>query len=77
LHPRPLGVEEVLELVGIREIAARRTHKLSGGQAQRVRFALALVCDSSRRPAVLGSRVVGAAPMLARTRPERTRGPEA
>jgi ABC-2 type transport system ATP-binding protein len=45
LYPRPLGVEEVLELVGIQEIAARRTHKLSGGQAQRVRFALALVCN--------------------------------
>ncbi|MGA8718316.1 MAG: ABC transporter ATP-binding protein, partial [Solirubrobacteraceae bacterium] len=38
-----------LELVGLTEIADRRTHKLSGGQAQRVRFALALISD----PAVL------------------------
>jgi ABC-2 type transport system ATP-binding protein len=35
----------VLDLVGIREIADRRTQKLSGGQAQRVRFALALTAD--------------------------------
>ncbi len=34
---------------GLTEIADRRTQKLSGGQAQRVRFALALVAD----PAVL------------------------
>jgi ABC-2 type transport system ATP-binding protein len=45
LYPHPLGVDEVLELSGIPEIAPRRTQKLSGGQAQRVRFALALVCD--------------------------------
>jgi ABC-2 type transport system ATP-binding protein len=45
LYPDPLGVEEVLDLVGIREIADRRTQKLSGGQAQRVRFALALTAD--------------------------------
>jgi ABC-2 type transport system ATP-binding protein len=45
LYPRPLGVEETLSLAGIREIASRRTQKLSGGQAQRVRFALALAAD--------------------------------
>jgi ABC-2 type transport system ATP-binding protein len=45
LYPQPLGVEETLELVGIREIADRRTQKLSGGQAQRVRFALTLAAD--------------------------------
>jgi ABC-2 type transport system ATP-binding protein len=44
LYPRPLDVDEVLELVGIERIAARRTQKLSGGETQRVRFALALVC---------------------------------
>jgi ABC-2 type transport system ATP-binding protein len=49
LHPAPLPVSEALELVGLTEIADRRTHKLSGGQAQRVRFAMALVSD----PAVL------------------------
>lgn len=45
LYPAALEVEHVLELVGITDIADRRTQKLSGGQAQRVRFALALVSD--------------------------------
>src|SRR5881394_2248118 len=45
LYPRPLDVDEVIDLVGIRDIAERRTEKLSGGQTQRVRFAIALVCD--------------------------------
>jgi ABC-2 type transport system ATP-binding protein len=45
LYPDPLGVEETLDLVGIRDIEDRRTQKLSGGQAQRVRFALALAAD--------------------------------
>ncbi len=45
LYPRPLDVEETLELCGIRDIGGRRTHKLSGGQTQRVRFAIALVSD--------------------------------
>ena len=40
---RRSNVEDTLELAGIADIADRRTHKLSGGQAQRVRFALALV----------------------------------
>ncbi len=45
LYPSPLGVDEVLELVGIADIAGRRTQKLSGGQTQRVRFAVALVSN--------------------------------
>jgi ABC-2 type transport system ATP-binding protein len=45
LYPTPLDVDEVLHLVGIEAIAARRTQKLSGGETQRVRFALALVCN--------------------------------
>jgi len=45
LHPHPLEVDEALELAGLADIADRRTHKLSGGQAQRVRFAIALVPD--------------------------------
>jgi ABC-2 type transport system ATP-binding protein len=45
LYPKPLGVDEVLALTGIEEIADRRTQKLSGGESQRVRFALALVSD--------------------------------
>jgi ABC-2 type transport system ATP-binding protein len=46
LHPRPHPVGEVLARAGITEIAGRKVNKLSGGQAQRVRFALATVGDS-------------------------------
>src|SRR5262245_11345005 len=45
LYRAPLAVDFLLELVGIGELAGRRTQKLSGGETQRVRFALALVCD--------------------------------
>jgi ABC-2 type transport system ATP-binding protein len=45
LYPRPMAVEDVLSLAGLREAAGRRTQKLSGGQTQRVRFAVALVSD--------------------------------
>jgi ABC-2 type transport system ATP-binding protein len=44
-YPHPLPVEEVLRLTGTTEIARRWTTKLSGGQAQRVRSAAALVGD--------------------------------
>jgi ABC-2 type transport system ATP-binding protein len=43
LYPRPLPVDEALRITGTADIASRPTTKLSGGQAQRVRFALALV----------------------------------
>ena len=45
LYPRPLDVDEALALSGCSAFAGRRTNKLSGGQAQRVRFAIALVAD--------------------------------
>jgi ABC-2 type transport system ATP-binding protein len=45
LYPSPLPVDEVLSLTGITEIADRRTQKLSGGQTQRVRFAVALISN--------------------------------
>jgi len=45
LYPAPLDVDEVLGLTGISELAGRRTQKLSGGQTQRVRFAVALVSN--------------------------------
>jgi ABC-2 type transport system ATP-binding protein len=45
LYPAPMDVDEVLELTGVSEIAAQRTQKLSGGQSQRVRFAVALVSN--------------------------------
>ncbi|GAA2227767.1 ABC transporter ATP-binding protein [Streptomyces nogalater] len=46
LHPRPYPVAEVLARAGIDRIADRKADKLSGGQAQRVRFALATAGDS-------------------------------
>ena len=45
LFPDPLGVDEVLELIGLTDIAGQRTERLSGGQTQRARVALALVSD--------------------------------
>jgi ABC-2 type transport system ATP-binding protein len=45
LYPAPLPVDEVLELTGTAPFASQRTEKLSGGQTQRVRFAIALVCN--------------------------------
>ena len=45
LYPSPLEVDDVLKLAGIHEIADRRTQKLSGGQTQRVRFAIALISN--------------------------------
>jgi ABC-2 type transport system ATP-binding protein len=44
-YPDPLDVDEVLALTGIEPVADRLTQKLSGGQVQRVRFALALVAN--------------------------------
>ncbi len=44
-YPHPLGVDQVLRATGVDEFADRWTNKLSAGQAQRVRFATALVGD--------------------------------
>lgn len=41
-HPAPMPLARALELAGIAELAGRRVDRLSGGQVQRVRFALAL-----------------------------------
>ncbi|WP_420033393.1 ABC transporter ATP-binding protein [Streptomyces sp. cg28] len=41
-YPAPMDVAEALRLAGIAELADRRVDKLSGGQTQRVRFAVAL-----------------------------------
>ncbi|MYQ66407.1 ATP-binding cassette domain-containing protein [Streptomyces sp. SID4950] len=46
LHPKSYPVGEVLSRAGISQIADRKVDKLSGGQAQRVRFALATAGDS-------------------------------
>jgi ABC-2 type transport system ATP-binding protein len=45
LYPRPMDVDEVLDLAGLTETAAQRTQKLSGGQIQRARFAVAMIGD--------------------------------
>ncbi|KPI26270.1 Monosaccharide-transporting ATPase [Actinobacteria bacterium OK074] len=47
LHPRPYPVADVLARAGVTQIADRKVDKLSGGQSQRVRFALATAGDSS------------------------------
>jgi len=44
-YPSPLPVDEVLGLTGTEAIAGQLTQQLSGGQTQRVRFALALVAN--------------------------------
>jgi ABC-2 type transport system ATP-binding protein len=45
LYPSPLDIGEVLELAGLTEAAEQRTEKLSGGQTQRARFAVAVVSN--------------------------------
>ncbi|HEY6497055.1 MAG TPA: ABC transporter ATP-binding protein [Trebonia sp.] len=47
LHPRPLPVATTLRRAGIEDVADQRVDRLSGGQTQRVRFALAIAgeCD--------------------------------
>ncbi len=45
LYPNPLDVDETLQLTGLAEKAGHRTQKLSGGETQRARFAVALVSN--------------------------------
>jgi ABC-2 type transport system ATP-binding protein len=44
-YPAPRDVDEVIDLAGLRESEHVRVRKLSGGQARRLDFALALVGD--------------------------------
>ncbi|HEY5439623.1 MAG TPA: ABC transporter ATP-binding protein [Acidimicrobiales bacterium] len=46
LFPNPLAVDEALSITGADAFADRQTRKLSGGETQRVRFAIALVANS-------------------------------
>ncbi|WP_084714762.1 ABC transporter ATP-binding protein [Streptacidiphilus rugosus] len=46
VHPRGYDVDEVLRTAQILDLADRKVDKLSGGQEQRVRFALATAGDS-------------------------------
>jgi ABC-2 type transport system ATP-binding protein len=45
LYPNPANIDEVIEITGIGDIADRITNKLSGGQTQRVRAAIALISN--------------------------------
>jgi ABC-2 type transport system ATP-binding protein len=45
IFPSPADVAEVMKRTGLDRIAGRRTQKLSGGEAQRVRFAIALISN--------------------------------
>jgi ABC-2 type transport system ATP-binding protein len=45
LYPDAMPVDDTLAVTGLADIGDRRTEKLSGGQTQRVRFALAIVAD--------------------------------
>jgi ABC-2 type transport system ATP-binding protein len=45
LYPSPLDIGDVLELAGLTDAAEQRTEKLSGGQTQRARFAVAVVSN--------------------------------
>jgi len=42
LYPHPLPLAEILAVADLTDLAGRRADRLSGGQAQRVRFALAI-----------------------------------
>ncbi|MEV4095563.1 ABC transporter ATP-binding protein [Streptosporangium saharense] len=42
LYPEPLALDTVLQMADLTDLAGRRAGKLSGGQSQRVRFALAV-----------------------------------
>jgi ABC-2 type transport system ATP-binding protein len=46
LHPRPVPVATTLRRAGLEDVADQRVDRLSGGQTQRVRFALAIAGES-------------------------------
>jgi len=46
LYPNPLDVDDVITMTAIGDFAGRHTNKLSGGQIQRARFAMALVANT-------------------------------
>ena len=56
-YPSSRPVDDILAVAGLEAIAGQRTQKLSGGQTQRVRFAMALVADA--RLLVLDEPTVG------------------
>ncbi len=47
LYPQPLSLADLVEAAGLEGLLHRRADRLSGGQAQRVRFAMAITGDPS------------------------------
>jgi ABC-2 type transport system ATP-binding protein len=45
LYPNPASLDDVVGVTGLADIVDRRTNKLSGGQTQRVRAAIALISN--------------------------------
>ena len=45
LYPAPSRIDDVVDVTGLHDIVDRRTNKLSGGQTQRVRAAIALISN--------------------------------
>jgi ABC-2 type transport system ATP-binding protein len=45
LYPRPLPFDDLVDMADLRSLLGRRAGRLSGGQAQRVRFAAAIAGD--------------------------------
>jgi ABC-2 type transport system ATP-binding protein len=45
LSPRPMPADEIVRRAGLAGLVERRTESLSGGEAQRVRFAMAIAGD--------------------------------
>jgi ABC-2 type transport system ATP-binding protein len=44
-HQHPMSAEEAMQRAGIADLAGQRVNRLSGGQLQRARFAVAVVSD--------------------------------
>jgi ABC-2 type transport system ATP-binding protein len=47
LYPQPLSLDDLVEAAGLEGLLHRRADRLSGGQAQRVRFAMGIAGDPS------------------------------
>jgi len=45
LYPNALAVDDALAAAGVGDLRGRRAHRLSGGETQRVRFAMAIVSN--------------------------------
>ena len=76
LSPRPMPFDDVIRRAGLSGLVDRRTESLSGGEAQRVRFAMAIagdpdLCSSTNRPSRWTSRHGGRSGPTCRRSPPR------